>query len=101
MQTFSTRNVNNVTIGWRDGDGADGLSALTIEDRVPCAAVVSGFPDATVCLAHIEDIGLIGDTGCCTRAPATKGSDHPPTHLRHRRRVFRGKASSREKRCGH
>ncbi len=94
MQTFATRNVDDVAIGWCDGNRPDGLRVLTIEDRIPRAAVIGRLPDTAIDLAYIEDIGLIGNTRCCPRATAAKGSDHAPMHLWHRRRVVGGIAAA-------
>ena len=51
MQAFAAADVDDVRIGRRDGDRADRLRRLVVEDRVPRAAVVVDLPDAAVDLA--------------------------------------------------
>ena len=81
MQAFAAGDINNVGIGGSDGDGADRLRGFVVEDRSPGAAVVVGFPDAAVDLAHIEDIGLAGNAGGGASAAAAKRADHAPMQI--------------------
>jgi hypothetical protein len=49
--------------------GADRLRRLRIEDRRPGAAIVIGFPYATVDGADVKDGRLACDAGECVRPP--------------------------------
>src|SRR5712692_7794485 len=81
MQAFATAHVNDIGVGRSYGNGPNGLRGLMVENGVPGASRVFRFPDATVHLANIEDIGLARDTGGCSRAPTPERSNHAPTHF--------------------
>src|SRR5580704_9274009 len=78
VQAFAAGHINDIGIRRGDGNGADRLRRLVVEDRVPSATVVIRFPNSAVDLAHVENIGLAGDASGSTSAPAAKGADHPP-----------------------
>ena len=61
LQSFAAAGVDDVGIGGRDGERADGAGGLVVEDGVPGAAVIGGLPDAAVAHADVEDVGLPGD----------------------------------------
>ena len=50
----------------------------SIEDRLPRAAGVGGFPDAAVVDADVEDIGLGGDAGGADGAAGAERADVAP-----------------------
>jgi hypothetical protein len=68
-EAFAARNVNEFRVGSSDGDGADRLRQLRIEDGRPDAPEVIGFPGATVDGADVRDGGLACDAGARVRAP--------------------------------
>src|SRR5205823_4836878 len=57
-QSFAAAHVNNFGIGGRDGQRADGLRGLIVENGRPGLAGVGGLPDAAVVHANVENIGL-------------------------------------------
>jgi hypothetical protein len=87
--------VDDVGIGGRDGDGADGLHRFMVEDGAPGAAGVVGLPHAAADRAHVEGVGLAGVAGHGEGAAAAHGADVAPhqaaaaaeQRLRHRRRL--------------
>src|SRR5208283_4394935 len=81
MQTFAAGNIDNVGIGRRDFDGADGASRLAVEDGLPGAAKVVRLPYATVHRADVEDIRLAGHTGDSASASSAKRAHVAPLHL--------------------
>ena len=78
LQAFAAADVDDVGIGRRDGERADGAGRLIVEDRLPGAAVVGGLPDAAVVDADVEDVGLAGHAGRPDGAAAAERADHPP-----------------------
>ncbi len=57
---------DDVRIGWINADGADGITVLTVENRLPGSAVVDGFPHPAGAHRHIPDAVVIrmnGDIG--------------------------------------
>src|SRR4029078_6001375 len=81
LQTLAATDVDDVCVSWCNGDRADRPGALFVEDRIPGAAVVRGFPDAAVHDADVEHIRLLWDTRARLRTAGAKRSDHPPSHL--------------------
>src|SRR5271163_1511849 len=81
MQSLATANVNNVRVGRGDGDRADRLRRLVVEDRIPGAAVVVRLPDSSVDLSNIENVRLAGDSAGSARAPAAQRADHAPVQV--------------------
>ena len=63
VQSLSTPDVNDVRIGRRNRNRADGLCRLLIEDRIPGTPVVIRFPYSAIYLPHVEDIWLAGNAG--------------------------------------
>ena len=81
LQALAAGHVDDVGIGRRHRDGANGPGGLAIEDRRPGSSVVVGLPNAPVDLAHVEQIGLAryarGRAG-----PATpEGADVAPVQI--------------------
>src|ERR1700722_20551917 len=81
VQSLAAGGINNVGIGRGNGDGADRLSRLVVEDGIPGAAVVVGLPHAAVYLRHIVDVRLAGNAGGGPGAAAAKWADHAPVQL--------------------
>ena len=81
VESFATAHVNNIGVGRRDRDGADGLSGLLIENRFPALPGVVGFPDTAVDSADVEHIRLTRNTRERSRSAAAKWSDHSPGHF--------------------
>ena len=75
VQSFAAGDINDFGIGRSDGDCTNRLRGLVVEDGIPGAAVVVGFPDPAVDLANIKHIGLAGNSVSCARAAATKRAD--------------------------
>src|SRR5439155_21912950 len=75
LNTFAACDVNDVRVGRRDGDGADVLRRLVVEDGRPGAAVVVRYPDAAVHLAHVKDIRLARHTRHHALSPAPTPSN--------------------------
>src|ERR1035441_4789739 len=50
--------VNDVVVGWIDGDGPDGKANLPIGEWTPTGTTVGRFPHATVRPASIKDAGV-------------------------------------------
>ena len=78
LQALAAADVDDVRVGRRDGEGADGAGRLVVEDRLPGAAVVGGLPDAAVVDADVEDVGLAGHAGGADGAAAAERADHAP-----------------------
>ena len=53
--------VDDVGIGRRDGDGADGRGRLIVEDRLPGEAAVGRLPDAAGRRGRVVDHRIAGD----------------------------------------
>src|SRR5882672_11308979 len=53
-QSLAAADINNVGIARRDRHPANRSGRLVVEDRLPCAARVGGFPDAAVAHAYIK-----------------------------------------------
>ncbi len=81
MQAFTRAGVDDVGIGWSDGERADGAGGLVVEDGDPGAAVVVGLEDSAVDLRDVEDVGLRRDTGRGAGASAAQGSDGSPAEF--------------------
>ena len=81
LQALAAADVDDVRIGGRDGDGADGAGRLVVEDRIPGAAVVGRLPDAAVAHADVEDVRLAGDAGGGLGASAAMRADRAPAHF--------------------
>src|SRR6266481_8729247 len=76
-EAFAARDINDIGVRRGDRDCTDRLRGLRIEDRQPGAAVIGGFPNATIDGADIENVRLARDARQSVRAPTTKWSDHP------------------------
>src|ERR1700721_3716532 len=80
-EAFAACNINDVRVRRSDGDGADRLRRLRIEDRRPGATVVIGFPYATVDSANVKDSRLTCDASECASAATSERADHTPAHF--------------------
>src|SRR5439155_25758411 len=78
LEALAAADVEDVGVGRRYGQGADGAGGLVVEDGVPGAAGVGGLPDTAVVDADVEDVGLAGDADGADGAPAAEGADHAP-----------------------
>ena len=78
---FARADVNDVRRRRRDGDRADRADRLLIEDRLPRAPRVGGFPDAAVDRAEIEMLRLVRHAGDREHAAAAKRADQPPRKI--------------------
>src|SRR5579863_7093614 len=81
MQPLTARHVNNVVIRRSDGDGADRLTGLLVEDRRPGAAVVVRPPHPAIYRADIEKIRLARYASDRPRPSAPKRPNHAPAHF--------------------
>ena len=73
---FAGADVDDVGIGGRDGDGADGAEVdVAVGDGLPVVAAVDGFEYAAAGSAEVVDKGLTGDTADGVDASAAEGSD--------------------------
>ena len=83
-----------ITVG--DGDGADRSDRLIVEDRLPGAAGIQGFPDATVDGSEIEVLRLPGHAGHRQHATATMGAYRSPVQVAEINRGFGEAADQRQ-----
>ena len=58
LEALAAGDINDVGIRGRDGECADGAGGLRVEDGMPGAAGVVGFPDTAVVGADVKDVGL-------------------------------------------
>src|SRR5882762_3838348 len=86
--------IEDVGIGIRDSHAADRRGALLVEERIPRAAAVRGFPNATGHGAKVIGIRLAGDAGDGQDASPAKGTDQAPFHAGVRFRI-NGRGGSR------
>ncbi len=77
---FAGSRVNDVRIGIRDRDAADGRGSLFFEKGIPGDAAVRGLPDAARDGAKVISIGLTGNAGDGQCAAAAKRTDQTPLH---------------------
>ena len=84
-QPFSTPDINNVGVGERDADPADGSSRLIVEDRLPGPAGVGGLPDAAVADAYIKGVRQARMAGRGLGPAGTIRADVAPAHVRKQR----------------
>ena len=73
--------VDDVRVGRRDRDSADGAGGLVIEQGRPGGAVIRGAPDAAVIETDVEHVGLAGHARQSTRASGAGRADLPPVHF--------------------
>jgi len=81
MQALAAAHVNNVRVRRSDSDGANGLCRFVVEDWIPRATVIVGFPYSTVDLCHVEDVWLTRHPGGGACTPAAKRTDHAPVEI--------------------
>ena len=91
--------VDDVGVGGRYGDGADGAGGFAVEEGDPGGTVVGGAPDAAVIEADIEDVGLAGDAGEGAGAAGARWADGAPVHLRIEPRIERLRGEGRERKA--
>ncbi len=100
--------VDDVGVGGGNGDGADGLHRLGVEDRVPGAAGVVGLPHPAAHRAEVEGVGLAGHARHRDGTAAAHGADVAPVQagqqgrgeLRGLRRGGEGEGEQREEQAG-
>ena len=78
--SFAGSRVNDVGIGIRDCDAADGGGGLLLEERIPGDASVRGFPNSACDGAKVIGIGLARDSGDGQNASSAKGTNQTPLH---------------------
>src|SRR3954468_20349504 len=78
MKTFTTAHIDYVWVGRSNGDRADRLGWLIVEQGLPGTTGVVGPPDTAVNGADIEDIGLCRHARDRARPAAAVGADHSP-----------------------
>src|SRR6267143_6625808 len=81
LQSFAAADVNNVRIGWCDGESADGAGGLIVENRTPGVAEIRGFPDTAVDGGHVEHIGLVRHARDGHGAASAEWADAAPAHF--------------------
>jgi hypothetical protein len=87
LQSLAAPDVDDLRIGRRDGDRADRLGRLIVEDRRPGVAVVGGLPDAAVVHADVKNVGLLNDARRADRPSAAERPDVPPAQFGIQRRI--------------
>src|ERR1035441_1106839 len=70
--------INDVGVGARDGDGADGFLVGVVEDGFPGVAAACAFPDAASGCAEVIGGGVAGDAGDGGDTSGAEGTDLPP-----------------------
>src|ERR1700719_4417874 len=75
---FAGAQINDLGIGWRNSDGADGSDGLRIKNGIPGAAGIVGAPHAATHRAEVENLGLTAYAGNRQRPAAAKGSNRAP-----------------------
>src|SRR6266850_468037 len=78
--SFAGSRVNDVRIGIRDRDAADGRGGLLFEKGIPGDAAVRSFPDAAGDGAKVIGIGLARDASDGQDPAAAKRTDQTPLH---------------------
>src|SRR5258708_3195211 len=81
LETFAAPDVQNIGVGWRDGNRADRAGRLVVENGLPRVAGVGCPPNASVHCSHVEDIRLARDAGDGDGAAAAERPDAAPAHL--------------------
>ena len=92
LQPFAARDVDDVRVRRRDGDGANRLRRLLVEDRRPGLTVVRSLPDAAVVRADVEHVRLLGHACGADGPAAAKRPDVAPAQRREERRLHRLRA---------
>ena len=74
---FAGADVDDVRIGFGDGDGADGGRGVFcfVEDGLPVEAAVSGLPDSAGYCAEVVGVVLADDAGYGYYAASAEGAD--------------------------
>ena len=78
MQTFAAADVDHVRIGNGNSERADRAGRLIVENRLPGAAAIIGFENATINLRGVEDIRLRRYTADRASSSAAKRADISP-----------------------
>ena len=81
VQAFAAADVDDVGVGRRDGDRADGSGRLVVEDRLPHATGVGRLPDAAVDRRHIERVRVAAMPGRRARPARAMRTDVPPAQI--------------------
>ena len=77
---FARADIDDVGIGIRHGNGADGRYRLLIKERIPADPAIGGFPDASASRAKIVGIRLARHTSHRQHAAATERPNQTPLH---------------------
>ena len=77
---FSRADVQNIWIGHRHGEAANGGRAFLVEDRGPGQSAVGRLKDTAAGASEVVGGGIPGDAGCRERTAAAKGSDQAIFH---------------------
>src|SRR5947209_346619 len=80
--SLATAHINNVRIGWSNGQRANRSNRLAVKSRGPGQAAVGGFPHSSAHAAKVVGVGLVLDAAHGNASAATKWADHPPPHSR-------------------
>ena len=87
VQTLAAAHVDDVRIGRRNRDGADGSCGLVIEDRHPRAPGVGRLPDAAIDRRHVEGVWLTPVPGDGHGPACAVRADVAPLHVGEERRT--------------
>ena len=80
-QAFAAANVNDVGIGRRHGNRANGFGGLAVKHGIPGAAVIVRPPHASVDRTHVKNVGLARHAASSARPASARGTDHAPAHF--------------------
>src|ERR1700722_4115634 len=80
-QAFAAAYINNVGIGWRNGERADRAGGLAVEYGDPGAAGIGSLPHAAVVDADVEEIWFAGDAGGGYSAASAERADAAPLEI--------------------
>ena len=93
---LATADIDDPGIGRRNSERADRSNRLAIEDRLPGAAGIAGFPHAAVDRAEIEMIRLARHASDGKHAAAAERANVAPVQVLEQRRVERLRRSSND-----
>ena len=93
---LASADVDDTRIGRRQGEGADGLHRLGVEQRLPGAAGIARLPHSAIDAAEVEVFALARHAGHGQHAAAAEGADAAPVQgIQLRRRERGGGGTSR------
>jgi len=73
--------IDDVGVGGRDRDCADGAGGLIVKQRLPGGTIIGGTPDAAVIKADVKNIGLAGNARECSGTSGARRTDLAPFHF--------------------